>query len=164
MRIAVAREKILQAHQIRVQCGPDQNRAAGAILDQGDPAQDERPHDPLAEFGFCDDDAAQMLGGNEKGFNVDLCARIDERRPAGQLSDFGKELAWSLFDDRHHMAQTIPRADGNGTYDEHEHAGAPFPCHKQEIARFEAPNLAELAETLDLLQPEFWEHLIAALF
>jgi hypothetical protein len=65
MRIAVAREKILQAHQIRVQCGPDQNRAASAVLDQGDPAQDERPHDPLAEFGFCDDDAAQMLGGNE---------------------------------------------------------------------------------------------------
>jgi hypothetical protein len=33
------------------------------------------------------------------------------------------------------------------------------------IARFVAPNLAELAaETLDLLRPEFWEHLIAALF
>jgi hypothetical protein len=42
------------------------------------------------------------------------------------LSDFGKELAWSLFDDRHHMAQTIPGADGNRARDEHKHAGAPF--------------------------------------
>jgi hypothetical protein len=59
----------------------------------------------------------------------------------GQLSDFGKELARSLFDDRHHMAQTIPRADGNGTYDEHEHAGARLTCHEQEIARFVAMHL-----------------------
>jgi hypothetical protein len=80
------------------------------------------------------------------------------------MSDFGKELAWSLFDDRHHMTQTIPRADGHGTYDEHEHAGARLTCHEQEIARFVAPNLAKLAETLDLLRPEFWEHLISALF
>jgi hypothetical protein len=80
------------------------------------------------------------------------------------LSDFGKELAWSLFDDRHHMAQTIPRADGNRACNEHEHAGAPFPCHKQEIARFEAPNLAEPAQTLDLLRQEFWKHLITASF
>jgi hypothetical protein len=62
------------------------------------------------------------------------------------------------------MAQTIPRADGHRARDEHEHAGAPFPSHKQEIARFEAPNLAEPAQTLDLLRQEFWKHLIAALF
>ena len=135
MRIAVAREKILQAHHVWVQRGPDQNRAAGAILDQGDPAQDERAHDLLAEFGFGDDDAAQTLGGNKKRLDIGRCARIDKGRAAGQLSDFGKELAWSFFDDRHHMAQTIPRADGNGTSDEHEHAGARLTSHEQEIAR-----------------------------
>jgi hypothetical protein len=60
------------------------------------------------------------------------------------------------------MAQTVPSADGNRARDEHEHAGASFPGHNQEIARFVALNLAEPAETLDLLRPELWEHLIAA--
>jgi hypothetical protein len=75
-----------------------------------------------------------------------------------------RNWAWSLFDDWHHVAQTIPRTDGNSTYDEHEHAGARLTCHEQVIPRFVAPNLAELAKTLDLLRPEIWEHLIAALF
>jgi hypothetical protein len=78
------------------------------------------------------------------------------------LADFGKELAWPFLDDREHMAQTVPSADGNRARDEHEHAGASFPGHNQEIAYFVALNLAEPAETLDLLRPELWEHLIAA--
>src|ERR1700730_5168260 len=49
--------------------GLDQDRTASAILDQRDLAQDERAPDPLAEFNFRDDDAAQALGGNEKRFD-----------------------------------------------------------------------------------------------
>ncbi len=103
-------------------------------------------------------------GGNEKRLDLGLCARVDERGAARQLSDFGNELTHPLFDDRDHMAQAVPGADGDGACNEHEHAGAPFPCHKQEIARFEAPNLAEPAQTLDLLRQEFWKHLITASF
>ena len=65
--------------------GPDQDGTASAILDQRDPAQDERAHDPLAEFSFRDDDAAQALGGNEKRFDLGLCTRVNERGAARQL-------------------------------------------------------------------------------
>ena len=88
--------------------GLDQDRTASAILDQRDPAQDERAHDPLAEFSFRDDDAAQALGGNEKRFDLGLCTRVNERGAARQLSDFGEELARSFFDDWDHMSQTVP--------------------------------------------------------
>ena len=91
--------------------GPDQDRTASAILDQRDPAQDERR--ACAEFSFRDDDAAQALGGNEKRFDLGLCTRVNERGAARQLSDFGEELARSFFDDWDHMSQTVPGADGN---------------------------------------------------
>jgi hypothetical protein len=57
-------------------------------------------------------------------------------------------------------AQTADRSFGRARFipqsnDEHEHAGARLTCHEQEIARFVAPNLAELVETLDL--PAFCE-------
>jgi hypothetical protein len=110
--------------------GPDQDRTARAILDQRDPAQDERAHDPLAEFSFRDDDAAQALGGNEKRFDLGLCTRVNERGAARQLSDFGEELARSFFDDWDHMSQTVPGADGNRACDEHEHARARFAGHE----------------------------------
>ena len=71
----LAREKTLQAHHVRVQRGPDQDWAAGAILDQRDPAQDERPHDPLAELGFGDDDAAQALRGEMSSASTSVFAR-----------------------------------------------------------------------------------------
>ena len=130
MRVAVAREKILQANHVRVQRGPDQDRAAGAVLDQGDPPQNERAHDLLAELGFGDDDAAQPLGGNEQRLDIRRCARIDQRRTARQLSDFGKELARPFLDDRNHMAQAVPGADRNRAFDEHKHAGARFAGHE----------------------------------
>jgi hypothetical protein len=131
MRVAVAREKTLQAHHVRAQRRADEDRAAGAVLDQGDPAQDERAHDAFADLGFGDDEAAQPLGGNEKRLDVGLCARVDERGAARQLSDFGKELARSLLDDRDHMAQAVPGADGDNARNEHEHAGARFAGHEQ---------------------------------
>jgi hypothetical protein len=98
----------------------------------------------------------QALGKNEKRLDLCRCARVDERGAAGQLSDFGKELAWSLFDDRDHMAQSVPGADGNRARDEHEHAGASFAGYEQEIARFITKDLAEPVETRYLLRPEFW--------
>ena len=64
--------------------GPDQDRTASAILDQRDPAQDERPHDLLAEFSFRDDDAAQALGGNVKRFDLGLCVDMIEPSAAGR--------------------------------------------------------------------------------
>jgi hypothetical protein len=50
--------------------------------------QDERAHDPLAELGFGDDDAAQALGGNEQRFNLGLCARVDVNGAREALSTF----------------------------------------------------------------------------
>src|SRR6266446_2064526 len=37
-----------------------------SALDQGDAAQDERPHDPLAELGLGNQQGAQAVGRNEQ--------------------------------------------------------------------------------------------------
>ena len=113
MRVAVAREKALQAHHLRAQRRADQNRAAGAVLDQRDPPQNQRPHNLLAKLGFGNDDAAQPLGGNEQRLDILCCAGIDQRRTARQLTDLGQKFSRPFLDDGNHMAHAVVGADRN---------------------------------------------------
>jgi hypothetical protein len=108
--------------------GPDQDRTASAILDQRDPAQDERAHAPSSASAMMT--PRRRSGEMRKRFDLGLCTRVNERGAARQLSDFGEELARSFFDDWDHMSQTVPGADGNRACDEHEHARARFAGHE----------------------------------
>jgi len=65
MRAGVASEKPLHAYQVGTHGRADQDGTPGAGLDQADAAQDERPHDPLAEFGLSDQHGPQPIGGDE---------------------------------------------------------------------------------------------------
>jgi hypothetical protein len=54
VRVSISREEALQAHDLGGSGSADQDRAASAVFDQGDAAQDQRPHDLLANFGLGD--------------------------------------------------------------------------------------------------------------
>ena len=55
MRMAIPREKSLQAHHISSAGKPNQDRATAARLDQPDAPQNQRAHDALTEFCLRDD-------------------------------------------------------------------------------------------------------------
>ena len=54
MRMAVAAQKALQPQHVAIVGAADDDRAAGAGFEQPDAAEDQRPHDALAELGFGD--------------------------------------------------------------------------------------------------------------
>ena len=124
MRIAVAGEKSLQAdHAARIRRA-DQHRAAGAALDQADPAQDQRAHDALAEIGFRDQQRAQSLRRNQQRFDVAFGMAIDQRDAAGELADLGEKLTRPLIDHRRDMAEAVALGDGDMAGQHDEHAGS----------------------------------------
>ncbi len=78
MRIAVTAEKSLQAYDAARIRRADQQRAAGAALDQIHPAQDHRAHDALTKIGFGDHKSAQSLRRNQQGLDIAFGFSIDQ--------------------------------------------------------------------------------------
>ena len=92
--MAVAGQEILQPQHVGVVGAADDDRPAGAALEQADAAQDQRAHDPLAEFGLLDQQIAQPRRRNDQRFDGLHCATaVDQRGPAGQLRQLAHEGA-----------------------------------------------------------------------
>jgi len=62
-------------------------------LNQTDPAQNQRAHDPLAQIRLGDDQRAQLRRRHQKRFNVFVGMRIDHRRQTGELTYLGPGTA-----------------------------------------------------------------------
>jgi hypothetical protein len=58
--VAVARQKALEAQRIAAVPGPDQHDATPRVPDEADAAQDERPHDDLADIRLAGHQAAKV--------------------------------------------------------------------------------------------------------
>ena len=93
VRLAVARQEILQPRHVAERDRADQHRAAGAALDQADPAQDQRAHDAFAEIGLGHQQRAQLIRRNQQRFDIALGMAVDQRDAAGKLADLGHETA-----------------------------------------------------------------------
>jgi hypothetical protein len=74
--IGIAREKALQTHDVWRILGPDQDRAAGARLDQRGPAQDQSAEDAVVQFGLGNHNGPQLLGRDEKRFHIFECVNV----------------------------------------------------------------------------------------
>ena len=133
------------------EAGPDQHRAADAALDQADPAQDQRAHDALAEFGFRNQKRAQLVRRDQQRFDVALGMAVDQRDAAGELADLGQKLPRSLVDDRGDMAEAIALRDRDVARQHHEHAGAYLAGLEQGFAVLVGPKLPEPAHPLDFV-------------
>jgi hypothetical protein len=79
------------------------------------------------------------------------------------LPDFGQEFSRPFLDDGNHMAQAVVGADRNRALQKQKHTGTRLAGLDQEIAYFILADIAEPAQPLNLLRPELWKHLIAAL-
>ena len=98
LRYAIARQEILDSQHVGVIERAHHDRT-GPDLDQADPAQDQGPHDALAEFRFGDHQGAKLFGPDQDRFHRAAGSRIDQRRPPRKLSDLGKKLARLLLHD-----------------------------------------------------------------
>ena len=92
MRLAVAGEKPLQAQHVGMAGAADDDRPAGAAFQQPDAAQDQRPHDALAEIGLLHHQVAQPVRGNDEAFDRLEGLGIDQRRAGGKLRQLAHEL------------------------------------------------------------------------
>ena len=134
VRMAVAGEKILQPHHA-AECGrTDQHRAAGAALDQADPAQDQRAHDALAELGLGDQQRAQLVRRDQQRLDLAFGMAVDQRDAAGELADLGEELARPLLDHRRDMAEAVALGDRDMARQHDEHAGPRLAGLEQRLA------------------------------
>ena len=154
MRLAVARQEILQPRHVAKRCRPDQHRAAGAALDQADPAQDQRAHDALAQFGFRDQQRAQLLRRDQKRFDIALGMAVDQRDAAGKLADLGQKLSRALVDDRSDMAEAVTLGDGDVAGEHDEHPRPHLAGLEQRFAGLVGAQLPETAHAGDFVMGE----------
>ena len=152
MRLAVARQEVLQPRRIAEGGRADQHGPADAALDQADPAQDQRAHDALAEIGLGDQQRAQFVRCNQKRFDTALGMAVDQRDAAGELADLGQKLPRPLIDDRRDVAKAVPLGDRDVARQHHEHAGAGLAGFEQPFAVLIAAHIPEPAHAVDLMR------------
>jgi hypothetical protein len=158
--LAVCGQEALQLEQARVAGRCHQHRRAGPRFDQGDAAQDQRTHDPLAQLRFRDHERPQAFRCDCQCLQVTACMGVDQGWPAAQLAHLGGELAAPVFDQENVFPQAGTLADRElaGQDDQHartlpacfEHTFAVAPCH--------AP--AEALQALEFIAAEGREDLV----
>jgi len=93
MRLTVTGEKSLQAQDVGMIGASDDGRPARAGFQQADAAQDQRPHDVLAELGLPHQDIAQPVGGNDERLDRLHGHGIHQRGTGGELCQLASELS-----------------------------------------------------------------------
>ena len=99
-RMAVAPQEALQSQHVAAAGASDDDRSAGAALEQSDAAQDQRAHDALAELGLGDEQRAQLLGRNDQRLDRLRSMRVDQCRARRQRGKLAHEAAGRMRDDR----------------------------------------------------------------
>ncbi len=148
--MAVAAQEIGQAHQVGRAGGRHQHRAARPRLDQAHPAQDQRPHEPLAQVRLGDHHGAQPIGRDQQSLDLADRMPVHEGGKPGELADLGEEPARPLLDDARIVAQPVPPRHAHPAPEDHEQAGIGLPRLEQEHAVRVAPHRPEPAQALDL--------------
>jgi hypothetical protein len=77
----VPAEEVDQPQDIPVSLVADDDRTR-AGLDQSHPPKNERAHDPLAQFGFRDEQSAQSFGRNRDALDVGQRLGVHQHRAA----------------------------------------------------------------------------------
>ena len=160
--MAVARQEALQAEHGGVAGWSDQHRSAAVRINQSDPAQDQRAHDALAQFGLGHHQRAQRFGIDDERIDVAHRVAVHQRRPARQLRHFGRELARPDFGDRRAVAHAVVTADGDAPRQHHQHAEGSAARLEQHLAVAPLAPRAETVQTLDFGRAQHRENLVTA--
>ncbi len=150
VRNGVAHQEVLQTHQARVTGRSDQHRSASPGLDQSDPAQDQGPHDALAELSLGDHQPAQAGRGDDQGFELGFGADVDEGGAARKLAHFGDEVPLAIGPDQLVVPEAVAARHVDPALQHHRHAESRLAGPDQIVARGVAADLPEPAQPIDL--------------
>ena len=109
VRLAVAGEETLQSQHVGAAAMPDDDRAGRPALQQPDAAQDQRPHDALAELGLLHHQVAQPLRANHQRLDRLDRVGVDQGWSGRQLRQLADKLAGPVRDDELTPAKPILR-------------------------------------------------------
>jgi len=164
MGIAVAGEEIVQPQHVGMAGRADDHRPGGAGLQQSDAAQDQRPHQPLAQFGFLHQHVAQRLAGQDQGVDILRCLGIDQGRAVGQLRQLAQELAWAMLDDGFAAGNTAALADADAARAQENQPRPGFARRQDGCPHGIALPCAETFQPRHIVRRQHREHLAAAGF
>ena len=80
-------------------------------MDQADPAQDQRPHDALAKFGFRDQQRPQLIRRDQQRLDIAFGMAVDQCGTARKLANLGQKLPRPLIDDGRDMTEAVALGD-----------------------------------------------------
>ena len=164
LRLTVTAQKDLQPQHVAIVGAADDDRAAGAGLQQPDAADDQGPHDALAELGFGNQQGAQPVRRDDQGLHRLLRGDVCQRRPSGQLRELTYEFAGTVADNADALAGFIDMGHVDPAGQNDHQARADLADGEERCALGEGAALAEAAHALDLQCIEHRQHLLAALF
>lgn len=93
--------------------------------------------------------SAQPLRRQQQRLDVALGAAIDQRRPAGELAEFGQELPRPLLDQRRDMTEPVALGDGDMALQHDEHARSGLAGLEQQLAMRIGADFAEMLHARD---------------
>jgi len=131
------------------------------LLDHADAPQNQRVHDPLAEFGFGDQQRPQPIGRDGQGFHRPLGVGVQQHRPACELSHFPDHPARTDGEETPAAARLVVLGEIDLAGQDHEQAVARFADLEQRLTRRIAADLAESPHPLHLRrlhrEEELWQ-------
>ena len=160
VRVPVAAQEILDPQQVGRLPQADQHGAARPGLDQADPAQDQRAHDPLAQIRLGDDQRAQLRGRHQQRLDVFLGGRVHHRGTPRELANLGQELPAPLVRNRNDMTHAVALADRHRSFQDDQHSRVGCSGGEEALARLIAPHAAEAPDAGDFGGRQFGKHLV----
>ena len=160
IRIAVAREELLQTQRARRAGGPEQHDVAAARGHQRHTPQNESTHEQFAELRVGLHDGAQVGIVDRKNFTAFAHAHAHHRTDAAQGAHVSGKTSRTVNHD-----QALPRQGGlnhfNTSRQNHEH-GQPIAGLSQDLAVFGLQLVAMGAQARNLHGVQARKHLCAA--
>jgi hypothetical protein len=104
MRMPVAGQKAFETKNIAIIGAADDYWAAGAGLEQANPAQNQGTHDVLAELGLFDHQIAQPPRRDDERLDRLSGDSVNQRRAAGQLRQLTHERSRTMRNDQLRMS------------------------------------------------------------
>lgn len=159
---SAAPQKALQPQHVAIAGRADDDRPAGAAFEQADAAQDQRPHDALAEIGLLHHQIAQAPRGDDDRLDRLDRLGIDQRRPVRQLRQLADEIAGAVADNSLTPAKPARLGDVDLARQDEDQPRRDRAGRHDVVAGGIGTRLAEPAHTLDIRVGEHGKHLVAA--
>jgi hypothetical protein len=160
--MSVAQQELLQAQGARAVMRADEHHVALPTHDQADAAEDERPHDELAQLGVRLHQGAERVAGHLQHLAVLRRQATDQAAPASEHAHLTGELP-GLHPDDGTLAVLARQHDLERSPEKDVEPGVLRALLEEHLAPVHRPAGAQMREAADLLVRELRKHLPTAL-